>query len=808
MIMTSKFKLITAIMILFTSISSAQDKINSLLYDPNIQAVEMQVDVIHIKLELDIEPYTQIIKGKQDMKIRTLRQGFDSLTLYAPEMKFDKVLIDGVECSSEIRGNDIIIYNKKKLNHNQQYDLYIEFTGNPTSGLYFSGWNDQSGTHRRQIFAHSPQGWMPFINQKHDLLTTEIITTFDSDYKIFSNGIRVSEKDNGNGTKTWHYHMDRPHVIYLVCFGAGKWDYKVTQSASGVPMELWYYPDLKENFEPSYLYSEYMIDFFEKEIGVRYPYAVYRQAPMVNYMYGAMETTTATVFGDYMYIPPRAWWMRNYVNVNSHELNHQWFGNLVSHLNNRHTWLTESFATHYAKIFERDVFGEDYYQWERDKELLRTFDAAESNNNPVAHSMAGTARWYPKGSLVLDMMRDVMSDSLFRLAIKHYTLSNQYKVVESYDLLKSIRESTGMSLDWFFDQWIFRGGEPHLKIGYSDLTDNQDNRFTQVTVEQIHPVDNLIKYFSMPVNVHVYYEDNSIDSVSSWFKDKLSIINIPNNSGKNIDFVVFDPNRKIIKKTEFSRTFDELSSQAEIAHNMIDRYDALIELRKFDIESKRTLLQRIFKNETFHLTKSEIVKQLASDDKSIEFLREIIKDDDVLVKRSLLENLKIVPESLEKDYKRLLKDTCFVNAELALRNLSSSFPDKNYLTGMEKEIGWRGMNIRMAWLEIALSKQSDNKKYLDELSDYTSNRYEFETRMNAFDVLLRLNLINEKVISNSIDAFLHWNYKLSGAAFSYLNYYFKQNKSKKLILQQIEKYKPDFANHKAKLKNLQNRLQN
>jgi len=96
-------------------------------------------------------------------------------------------------------------------------------------------------------------------------------------------------------------------------------------------------------------------------------------------MYGGMETTTATVFGDYMLIDPHAWWQRNYVNVNAHELAHQWFGDGIAHLVNRDVWLTESFGTFYAKMFERSVYGEDYYENIRNDEMNLAFEAAKKN---------------------------------------------------------------------------------------------------------------------------------------------------------------------------------------------------------------------------------------------------------------------------------------------------------------------------------------------------------------------------------------------------------------------------------------------
>jgi aminopeptidase N len=85
--------------------------------------------------------------------------------------------------------------------------------------------------------------------------------------------------------------------------------------------------------------------------------------------------------------------------------------------------------------------------------------------------------------------------------------------------------------------------------------------------------------------------------------------------------------------------------------------------------------------------------------------------------------------------------------------------------------GWRGMNIRMKWLEIAIGK--GKKEFLPELISYSGPQFEFETRINAFTVLKRLRYINDEILANARSASQHWNGKLSGAAKEYLTYFGK-----------------------------------
>ena len=748
--------------------------------DPNYQPVDMVVDVEEISAKIKIDPYKQIVQGVANIKFKTLRTQVDSIIFTTPEMNFNSVKIGNQSITFKKNGNLTILYpNNNSLEYLKDYTLEIDYTANPTRELFFSGWNDKTGRKKKQIWAHSPSHWLPFINQKHDILKTELFVTFDNNYKVFSNGDRLSIKDNNDGTKTWHYKLDKPHVIYLVCLVIGDYEYVETKSKSGVPIELWYYPEQKDRVPVAYKYMESMIDFFEEEIGIKYPWSLYRQAPVVDYLYGGMETTTATVFGDYMFVDERAWWMRNYVNVNSHELNHQWFGNLVSNLT-PHVWLTETFATYYAKLCDRSIFGDDYYQWERHKELTRTMDAAKNNNIPVISSMAGADRWYPKGSLIMDMMRDLIGDREFRTAIKYYVEQNYHKVASTPDFLKALRESTGYALDWFFEQWILRGGEPKFEVNYQ-LINKEGKNFVQVNIEQTHKIDELIKAFKVPITIDVYFKDKSKISYKNWINDKIVSFDIELPAGKTFDFLIFDPNRKIIKTVDFTRTYQELASQAIIAENMIDRYDALLELRKFSINEKRDLLKKVYDNEKFHLTKGEVISQLINDKNSYDIIRKAINDGDELVTRVIVENMKKIPDEMEKDYKKILKDSCYINVEKALENLTYSFPNNDYLSECKNEIGWRGKNIRVKWLELSLMKNINQPKLLEEIKDYTSPSFEFETRMNAITSLRNLNYADSETIKNMAEGYNYWNNKLKPVAIDALKYFYKQNKYKVLI---------------------------
>ncbi len=168
-------------------------------------------------------------------------------------------------------------------------------------------------------------------------------------------------------------------------------------------------------------------------------------------MFGAMENTTATVFGDFYLVDPRGVKDRNYIAVNAHELAHQWFGDYVTARTDADVWLQESFATYYNQMYEREVFGEDYFNWSRRGAENAAIDESLKNKFGVANSQSGGVRIYGKGAFVLNMLKQVVGGrEAYNKAIKYYLEKHPYHNVDTHDLLIAFEESTGMELNWFW----------------------------------------------------------------------------------------------------------------------------------------------------------------------------------------------------------------------------------------------------------------------------------------------------------------------------------------------------------------------
>jgi len=725
---------------------------------------EHPVDMTRAVVEVHFEPAIGKVIGKVSHEFTVLRDRMDSLFFDGPGIVIRKATLNGAALRYRTTKDGIWTYPARTMSHGQQGTIVFEYTATPTKGIYFIGWNDPRNMARKQIWtqgqATDNRYWIPCYDNLNDKLITETIVTMPKPFKVLSNGTRKSVRDNKDGTQTWHHAMTRPHSIYLLMLGIGEYEVESRRTRSGVPVDLWYYPDQKDRVVPTYKYSTECIDFMEEHTGVKYPWEKYSQIPVADFIYGAMENTTATVFGDFMQVDARGFLDRNYMSVNVHELVHQWFGDLVTARDGRHHWLQESFATFYPNLFFRKVMGEEEYQWRRRQHHNAALAAGEKDYLPVVSSIGGSARHYPKGASVLDMMVYVFGEEQYRRVINHFLKHHAYGNVETNDLYQSFQDTLGLSPFWFFDQWLYRGGEPHYEVAWEAVPGA-----TRITVKQVHERNHLVRYFRMPVEFEVHYTDGTHDRLRADVDDALTIVEVPNTGGKTVAFVLFDPASHILKKTTFRKPFAELRAQALKAPHMIDRWDAVVAMRDSSLERKRSTLIEVFGRERFHAVKGEVLKQLANDPHgdSRALLTQALTDRDVEVRRAAIKNLTVIPTELKLNVEALLTDSSYDVLSTALEKLCTAFPDDapRYL---EATAGVDGLDnaVRVKRLEIAAS--TGDAGALDQLVDLTTVSYEFRTRQNAMQALRALGHCDATVVGHLFAAALSPNRRLAAVA--------------------------------------------
>lgn len=435
-------------------------------YDSSLDQSK-KVDFIQVDAEVSIFPKIKSVKGEVTYLFKVFDKQ-DSIFIDAKDMEFVDVLLNG-KTVSHFNDNSRI-WIKNAFTSNKLYTLEINYEAQPSQAMYFINW-DASQTSKsisKQVWTQG-QGkntshWLPSFDDMTEKVIFNLTVNFDKDYQVISNGELINEKTLNDSITQWQYKTEQPMSSYLVAIAAGNYSSQTLKSQSNIPIELYFEPEDSLKVEPTYRHSKQIFDFFEKELEVMYPWKNYKQIPVQDFLYSGMENTGTTIFADSFLIDSTAFVDQNYVFVNAHELAHQWFGNMITETNGKHHWLHEGFATYYAWLAERQIFGDDYFYWklyESAEQLKELSDSGkgESLLDPKASSLT----YYQKGAWALHILKGLIGEENFKLAVKNYLLKNAYSNVTTEDFIKEVEGASKMDLSAWQEDWLkqsaFQGTE-------------------------------------------------------------------------------------------------------------------------------------------------------------------------------------------------------------------------------------------------------------------------------------------------------------------------------------------------------------
>lgn len=410
------------------------------------------VDFTHAKVAISIDPYKKKVSGTVNYKLDVLQQ-VDSVFIDAQNMNIHSVVVNAKKVKVKLTNKQLVIY--KKFKADKLYTISLQYEATPKKAIYFVGWKNEA---RNQVWTQGQgkytSNWLPSFDDMNEKVEFDLSVKFDKNYAVVSNGKLVDVKVN-DSTKTWHYDMKYPMSSYLVALAIGKYDVYNETSKSGVPIDMYYYPEDSLKVEPTYRHTLDIFDFFEYEIGVPYPWQNYKQLPVHDFLYAGMENTSATIFSDAFMVDDIAFNDRNYINVNAHELAHQWFGDLVTEESGTHHWLQEGFATYYALLAERLVFGEDYYYWqlyEYAEELKLQDDKGQGT--ALLNPKSSSTTFYKRGAFVLHKLRQIIGEERFKEVIKRYLEKYQFNNVTTANFFDEVEMITGEDFMDFKKKWL------------------------------------------------------------------------------------------------------------------------------------------------------------------------------------------------------------------------------------------------------------------------------------------------------------------------------------------------------------------
>lgn len=380
-----------------------------------------------------------------------VKSKIDTIRIDAVAMSFENVLVNDNNVHFKNTGKELLLFEGYKKGKNT---VSFQYTAKPKQTLYFSGegedlqiWTQGQGKNTSH--------WLPSFDDVNEKVIFNLSCRFRNDFDVIMNGTFLAKNYNEKGNLIqWNYSMDKPMSSYLVMMAIGRFVKQTEITKSGTVLE--FYLDRKDagKFESTYRYSKQMFEFLEEEIGVKYPWGIYKQIPVRDFLYAGMENTTATIFSQEFVLDSISFNDKNYVNVNAHELAHQWFGNLITAKEGKHHWLQEGFATYFALLAEKEVFGDDYFYNELYESAQILEQASEQDSIPILNPKASSLTFYKKGAWALHALRSDIGSEKFKKAIQCYLHRYEYKNVDTDEFLKSIRKASGYDVKNFKKNWL------------------------------------------------------------------------------------------------------------------------------------------------------------------------------------------------------------------------------------------------------------------------------------------------------------------------------------------------------------------
>ena len=328
-----------------------------------------------------------------------------------------------------------------------------------------------------QMEATDARRAFPSFDEPAFKATFDISMTVDRADTAISNGRPLSDTPGPEpGTHTITYARTPKMSTYLVAMIVG--DFVCRDGASdGTVIRICSTPDKQQLTGFALEAAEHQLKFFNDYFGIKYPFGKLDIIAVPDFAAGAMENAGAITFRERLLLvdPERSSVAvrKQVASIISHEIAHQWFGNLVTMKWWDDIWLNEGFATWMANKPLAEWRPEWHVELDDTEDTLGTLaiDALRTTrairtkvetNEQINEVFDGIA--YEKSAAVLRMIETYVGPESFRKAIASYLTKYAYSNAAGEDFWTEIARVTGRPVDRIMRSYVDQAGAPVLTV--------------------------------------------------------------------------------------------------------------------------------------------------------------------------------------------------------------------------------------------------------------------------------------------------------------------------------------------------------
>ena len=632
-------------------------------------------DLLHTKLELSFDWENQYVNGVAQLELKPYFYPQEQLTLDAKGFDIHNIALvtktGNADLTYSYNNEQLNITLDKEYTTEEKLLIEIKYTAKPNErsiggsaaissdkGLYFINPTGEDQNKPQQIWTQGEteanSAWFPTIDSPNERCTQEMFITVADRFKTLSNGSLIYSRSNDDGTRTDYWKMVEPHAPYLFMMAIGEFSV-VKDKWRSTPLEYWVEPEYEEYADDIFGNTPEMVEYFSELLEYPYPWPKYSQVVVRDYVSGAMENTTASVFMEDLQITDRELLDENWDYIIAHELMHQWFGDLVTCESWSNLPLNEGFANYSEYLWNEYKYGIDEADYNGWVELQSYLAESETKQVPLIRYYYDDSEdmfdshSYSKAGRVLHMLRKYVGDEAFFASLNDYLKSNAYNTVEIDDLRRSFEKITGEDLNWFFDQWFMMPGHPNLEVAHEYREDSVHLYIYQAQDTLTTPI------YKLPVYLDIF-QGEEIDRYPLIIEDAAEKYSFYYPEQPNL--VLFDSEQQLLGAINHSKTALELYHQYTNAENFMSRYSALYEIQEsFNDSLKNSVTKMALRDLSWRIRSDAI--DMASENRQLEdpeVLASMIKlasDKKSMVRASAL---SVLVESDPEKYNDLIRE--------------------------------------------------------------------------------------------------------------------------------------------------------
>lgn len=505
---------------------------------------------LHYDVELEPRLYGNFTFSGQVAILVSCAQAASNVTLHIKDLNVSDVSVTGAGGGAvEIDGHTenkplqfLVIALKKPLVESTNYTIRMSFVGllnDDLAGFYRSSYVDASGQKRwlaaTQFQATDARRAFPCFDEPDMKATFAVTIVRPSNMTALSNMPISSTAQRPNGLQADKFDTTVRMSTYLLAFVVSDFE-----SRGDAKFRVWARPNAISSVDYSLSIGPRILEFYENYFSEKYPLPKTDMVALPDFNAGAMENWGLVTFRETALLFKRnessAGNKERVAMVVSHELAHQWFGNLVTMKWWDDLWLNEGFAT-YVEYLGVDFVHKD---WEMAKQFIAEelqpvmeLDALKSSHpvsvpvyNPDEIIENFDKISYGKGASIIRMMNYFLTEPIFRKGVSNYLKKRSFTNARQDDLWQELtmaqEKEPRVDVKTVMDSWTLQTGYPVITFNRSYSTN--EAKVTQQRFLVDGSTDNQTLW-KVPITYTDSQKPNFTDTFPKfWLNEKSTVI--------------------------------------------------------------------------------------------------------------------------------------------------------------------------------------------------------------------------------------------------------------------------------------------